>query len=51
MFTTSSYILGRTIASDPINLAHVFSTMFVDVFFVVLFMGVYLQAKKEVGAL
>lgn len=33
---TAAYTLGRTVASDPINLAHFLSTMAVDAFFVLL---------------
>lgn len=47
MILSSSYILGRTIASDPINLAHVFATAAGDAFFMVFAAGLVLAVQSS----
>jgi len=44
---SSSYILGRAIASDPINLAHVFATAAGDAAFMIFVAALVLAVRNS----
>lgn len=45
MFSTAAYILGTTAASDPLNLAHIFGTLSIDVFLMIFLAAMALAVK------
>lgn len=47
MILSSSYLLGTTMTSDPINLAHVFATAAGDAFFMMFAAGLALAVRNS----